>query len=323
MTDITDNTKLLINFDNGDYDLSYYAATTTTGGNFARTTSVKKFGTTAADFADATSTLTITDHAGLVWGDADFTIEFWIYYDGAGPGPCNVIGQESNSSHKWELLQTGSSGEVTLNWRITDTATAEINITANSVSVADATWHHIALERSGDDWSIYINGTAEATVNKDYDAPNYAADLVLTGSSQGHIIDDLRIVAGTAVYDGAFTVPAAGHHLNSDWEALAVTHTPEFFDHFSEKILYTPNGGTARLIDAVIERQPPGSLGTNSQSIRAIVTVKNDPTAGVDPGADSPLQDTITLEPEMGHKRVTWPISFKRYQDRALITYEV
>ena len=102
------------------------------------------------------------------------------------------------------------------------------------------TWYHVAFVRNGNDWALYLNGTAEGT--------RTGLSGSITSSSNGSLdigrrfsdtylvdgyIDDLRITKGLARYTSNFTPPTTAHltsagdvnkHIvvNSDADGVAI-----------------------------------------------------------------------------------------------------
>ena len=74
----------------------------------------------------------------------------------------------------------------------------------------------------------------------------------------------------------------------------------------AEEIVYTPTGGTARTITALVDRQPPAlEMGAPSPRIR--IRVLNDATAGIEGKALNHLRDTLTLSEIAGGTAVAMP----------------
>jgi hypothetical protein len=81
-----------------------------------------------------------------------------------------------------------------------------------SSNVADGSWHHIAICRSGSTCRLFVDGTQEASGSNsvNYDAqPTFIGAF---GASDGYFngyIDDLRVTKGLARYTSNFTPPTA------------------------------------------------------------------------------------------------------------------
>jgi len=67
----------------------------------------------------------------------------------------------------------------------------------------------------------------------------------------------------------------------------------------AESIVYTPTGGTARTITAIIDREAPAlELGVPAPRLR--IRVLNDATAGIEAEALNTQRDTLTFAEKAG-----------------------
>jgi hypothetical protein len=204
LTAIT-NTSLLLNFTNGGIIDNTAKNVLETVGNAQISTSVKKFGTGSLAFDGSGDDLRVIDNAGLVsnFGTGNFTIEFWIYANSWGAFN-NII--DFRKSTDYMLLIYKSGGLVYYN-------NGGDQISGGSLSTA--TWHHIALTRSGTSTKLFINGTQSGSTYTD--STNYPSQGVITiggrnddaGNPFNGYIDDIRITKGIARYTTTFTPPTA------------------------------------------------------------------------------------------------------------------
>jgi hypothetical protein len=192
--------------------------TVTAVGNAQISTAQSKFGGTSIAFDGTGDYLTVPDGAAFEYGSGNFTAEAWVYpvaspnqpiiigqWDGVGGGTglSWVITLSNNSSRNLRfLLSTDGSGVVT-----------------DSVSSSPLTlnaWSHVALVRSGDVFTAYLNGTSAVSYTISAGASLFNATNVITvGASSmasqpfNGYIDDIRITKGVARYTANFTPPAA------------------------------------------------------------------------------------------------------------------
>ena len=171
----------------------------------------------------------------------DFTVEFWIRLDALGD---QRIISNYNGSNGWGVAMWSGGGGTNYfdafwydgSWKYIQYGVGgSSQYTTPSVD----TWYHLAFVRNGNDWSLYLNGTAENT---------RTVSGSITSSSLGHLllgrlqsggqyvdgyIDDLRITKGLARYTSNFTPPTSAHltsagdvnkHIvvNSDADGVAI-----------------------------------------------------------------------------------------------------
>ena len=152
--------------------------------------------------------LTIPTDTSLALGTNNFTIEFWAYettraaypslflYDNAASGTSPTSFFISSTG---TILMTdgGSSWSLVLTW-------SPVSLNA---------WHHYALVRNNNTFTLYIDGTSVATGTSTYSLPQPYGSMQIGSDQAGPNIDgyitNYRIVNGTAVYTGNFTPSTA------------------------------------------------------------------------------------------------------------------
>ena len=147
----------------------------------------------------------------------DFTVEFWIRLDALGD---QRIISNYNGSNGWGVaMWSGGGGTNYFDafWYNGSWQYIQYGISGNYTTPSVDTWYHLAFVRNGNNWSLYLNGTAENT---------RTVSGSITSSSLGHLelgrrqddaqyvdgyIDDLRITKGLARYTSNFTPPTTAH----------------------------------------------------------------------------------------------------------------
>ena len=172
----------------------------------------------------------------------DFTVEFWIRLDALGG---QRIVSNYNGSNGWGVVMWSGGGGTNYfdafwysgGWKYIQ---YDVGGSSQYTTPSVDTWYHLAFVRNGNDWSLYLNGTAEGT--------RTGLSGSITSSSLGHLelgrrqddaeyvdgyIDDLRITKGLARYTSNFTPPTTAHltsagdvnkHIvvNSDADGVAI-----------------------------------------------------------------------------------------------------
>ena len=193
-------------------------STCTANGNAVTSTAQYKFGT-ASGYIDGTGdyvaiTGNLTD---FQFGTDDLTIDFWMR-----PGLL--------SSQQRIFGDLNSGGSATA-WAFTfrgDDVLQFDNGSGNNLILATSalsinTWYHIAVTRSGNDWSMYLNGvrTQNATNSQTLNAIQ-AASLSIgrhgdyAAQYYNGYVDEIRIQKGIAVWTGgtSFTPPIRAYAVS-------------------------------------------------------------------------------------------------------------
>jgi hypothetical protein len=149
---------------------------------------------------DGEQTVNVPVPAELHKAAADFTIEAWIRWDQAQPAGTILATDDGSLVLNSEPLSRGSDGTVgslRLNWL----AGRDLWF------VVPNRWTHIALQASGKNWQLFVDGKLVGSGNN---APDrLAATFLLLGAKQGGlcgIIRDFRISRGQ-LYQANFTPP--------------------------------------------------------------------------------------------------------------------
>ena len=206
-------------------------------------TAQSKFGGSSMLFDGSNDYLSV---GGSEWNSnlnsGDFTVEFWIRFNTVGTA---YIIENYNGSNGWGVaLWSGGGGTNYFDgfWHDGGWKYIQYGVGGSSQYTTPSadTWYHVAFVRNGNDWSLYLNGTAEGT--------RTGLSGSITSSSNGSLdigrrfsdtylvdgyIDDLRITKGLARYTSNFTPPTTAHltsagdvnkHIvvNSDADGVAI-----------------------------------------------------------------------------------------------------
>ena len=143
-----------------------------------------------------------------------FSVDGWIYmssYNGKsdGTGKPNFIGtmNPGTAANDWSF-GPNNSGNLVFYYDsnfITSTSTIPLNV-----------WNHIAFTRDGSDIRIFINGDLEQTATVSGGGCGTADSFTIgayNGTNFSGKIDEIRVVAGSAVWTDSFDRPFAPYAL--------------------------------------------------------------------------------------------------------------
>lgn len=209
------NTKFLCNFTNAGILDNTGLNDLETVGNAQISTTQNKFGGTSMYFpGTAGSYLNVPASPNLSFEGGDFTIECWVYFNALGAqGSYNpAIISYGGSSWNFDFAVDGN-GSIFLYVGV-----SYIIQSANG-QITTGSWIHIALVRSGNNFTIYKNGVsiASATSSSSFSLSGISPKIGAVDASNGAInayIDDLRITKGYARYLYNFTPPTLSYPNN-------------------------------------------------------------------------------------------------------------
>jgi hypothetical protein len=197
-------------------DSSPTPKTVTAVGNAQISTAQSKFGGASIAFDGTGDYLTVPDNADFEYGSGNFTAEAWVY-PVASPNEPVIMGQwdgvGGGTGLSWVIVLSDNSSRNLRFLVSTDGSTPAADSVSSSPLTLNA-WSHVALVRSGDVFTAYLNGTSAVSYTISAGASLFNATNVITvgASSTANLpfngyIDDLRITKGVARYTAAFTPP--------------------------------------------------------------------------------------------------------------------
>ena len=199
-------------------------------------------------FDGSTSTgITIADHADFAMGTGNFTVECWFYRDeDAGNvsylcGTSNSGGADVSGSIQ---LQIGSDNKPDC-YIFYNSGNSYVTLNPTT-AITDNKWHHIAVVRNSDTFTLYLDGTSIATDSSTSgvtvnDSSNKFGVGVLGEYTANHFkgwISNFRLVKGTAVYTSNFTPATA--------PLTAITNTKLLC--CQDSTVTTDNSGTSKTL---------------------------------------------------------------------------
>jgi hypothetical protein len=223
LTSIT-NTRLLLNMTNAGIIDNAMINNLETVGNTQISTTQSKFGGSSMRF-DGSGDGILIPYTSLHHLSGDFTIEFWVYWNGAAGTHMliNKGGGVGIGYASYEIYIDGTTDNARFAGSSTNTGynLGGESATGNMGIVPTNTWTHIALTRSGTAFRGFVNGVqgfSQTSSVIPYDTSprglligsSYATTWGSTpnGTFNGYI-DDLRITKGYARYTSNFTPPTS------------------------------------------------------------------------------------------------------------------
>lgn len=237
--------------DNGTTFTDVKGKTVTANGNAVTKTATKKFGTASAYFDGTGDYLTVPDD--VAWdfvNSGDFTLEFW--FNISATSNVGLVGQSngSGSNPKWAVYLNDSTtvGAGVVGIHANDGTI--FNVTATWAPSANV-WNHLAICRSGNDWSFFGNGALLGTSSQSR-RPSASTGTLRIGSdgelyrtTTGYI-DDLRITKGVARYTANFQ-PA--QYAFPEVRTPVKTHLDPHYDSVVLNMHMNGPSGSAAFVD--------------------------------------------------------------------------
>lgn len=216
------NTKVLLHFDGSDGSTTITddnaggsAKTWTAVGNAQIDTAQSKFGGASLLLDGTGDAVETPDHADFSFGTIDFTVDAWVRPGATGVDGRIICHWENSGERAWTLEVTGANK---FQFRAFDAAAASVILLTSTTTLAANTQYHVAVDRSGSNAWLYIDGTLEATDTSAGGTIRDSSVKPLVGAAwsfglgsitdffNGHI-DELR-VSSVARYGGSnFTPP--------------------------------------------------------------------------------------------------------------------
>ena len=196
-------------------------------GNTMISTTQSKYGGSSIYFDGNGDYLTIPNSTNYDFGTGNFTIEMWVNPSAVGlvtGDQKHLFGKRATSLSYASVLGFLTYSSVTSNFsvsffRSTNGTSYSIQYTSPATFVSPNVWTHLAFVRSGNEYSVYVNGikyiasaSSSGVVYNDTSA--FAVGSTFSGISPSTrafsgYIDDFRVTKGIARYTSNFTPPGA------------------------------------------------------------------------------------------------------------------
>ena len=201
--------SLLLHFDGSDGDTaapdsSDSAHPLTFYGSVQLSNTQARFGATSARFANF-GFISVANGSGIIPATGDFTLEAWVYIDGAAVSSYHQIFGATGSLIVGVHDSGGSGGLFIEHAGVGGLGYGAGNVPRNQ-------WSHVAVCHSGGTFTLFIDGVLVGTTTsprtfspiEDYTVGRWGSDVRLFNG----YIDDLRVVP-VALHMGDFTPPSA------------------------------------------------------------------------------------------------------------------
>ena len=177
----------------------------TANGNAAASSSYSNFYGGSFAFDGTGDYLTVTNSSDFDFGSGNYTLEVWAY-------PTDVSTTRNILSRSYDGGTGNYSGFIlsTANFlETTSQSSWDINISKTLIA---NTWQHLAVVRSGNTWTYYVNGVSSGTATVSGSVPTGPGDVQIgrrsgQGEFQGYM-SDVRFYKGLAKYTQNF-IPAS------------------------------------------------------------------------------------------------------------------
>ena len=145
--------------------------------------------------------ITTPESEDFNFGTGDFTVEFWIYWDGFNTGGTRGVQLTAAVTNGIWIGQVNTTDYVLRSYGNANHLTVSLPPLEK--------WHHIAVTRKNSTARFFVNGKLEASGSVTH---NFVKHAITIGSdeSSGHTngyISNVRMLKGTALYTSDFTVP--------------------------------------------------------------------------------------------------------------------
>ncbi len=180
------------------------ARTVTAHGNAQIDTAQSKFG--ASGLFDGSGDY-LSVPASADWAPSgDFTIDFWLRPDGLADFRA-ICSRGVDNNNKFQLF-VAANGRII--WEVRSGGVEIVGMSSPAAAITNLSQQHVALERYGDVWTIYVAGVPKVTTTDSSAIPDFASDLIIggdwngTGNPYKGWIEEFR-VSNSARYRAGFT----------------------------------------------------------------------------------------------------------------------
>lgn len=213
------NVSLLLHMDGSDGSTTFVDSSSyshpSTSNEVVISTTQSKFGGSSAYIPTALSYIQFNSDSSLQLGNADYTLEGFIFSTTGSGGGIVISKGDPYASSEFALMRYDAN-----NLRYYPTNSGGTTFTGPDVgqsNLSPDTWYYFAICRSGNEYRFYLDGILQTTITNT--TTTITSDPLLIGYSQwffsgqgapaGVYIDELRITKGVARYTANFAPPTS------------------------------------------------------------------------------------------------------------------
>jgi hypothetical protein len=214
-------TKLLLHFEGTAFDVSPrgYGQVGTAGAGIVY---ANAFWRGAVNFNGVVNQAYISFPNGGVYGGAwdfganDFTIDWWMYVTSLADN--RGVFWHCTDNSNWVRCHVATNGA--MQFAVMTGGVAQIAVTTAAGAVPVNEWHHWAVVRSGNVWTIYKDGASIATTTQAYTIPAFSGPFVLgvvDNANNGPMagwMDEFRVSAPYARWKANFARPLVPYNAS-------------------------------------------------------------------------------------------------------------
>jgi hypothetical protein len=269
-----------------DNSLNAFAVTPVNSAQIS--TAQSRFGGASGYFDGAGAYIITPPSNAFNFGTSDFTIEAWVYFVSVASDQRvaggDLVNSTGNLNWAWYTTSTG-----TLSYFLSTGAPGQWDITGgygkSMGTISSNQWYHVALVRTGNVFTPYLNGAAGTTTTSASSIGTNSTNGPVFGKQESNYfngyVDDVRITKGVARYTSNFTPPAA-QFANSTFlsntapfpapsaDAYIRSLSPVAWYDFSDVATVTSDPGTG-LVTAVLDKGSSHTDFTNYNPASGVV----------------------------------------------------
>ena len=204
---------------------------------------------TSYSFDGDSDNLTVPDHADWFFS-GDFTIDFWMYVNSWTSNDA-LYGHNSGGSNPKHAMWLVTGNDIRWLVRTADLAS---DITSSS-SFSTGGWHHVAAERNGNVFTLYLDGVDVGNVTDAGTYEDQTSSFFIGYDNQNGYLNGKIVefrVSDTARYGSTGFTPAT-ERLTSDANTLLLIRSNEALDSGTSGsgATFTDSGNTGHTVTEI------------------------------------------------------------------------